>query len=458
MKKKKGLAWYYWVLIAVAVLIIAVVAFGGKENKTRVSVEKASRADIIETVTANGKIQPEVEVKISPEVSGEIVDLFVKEGDSVRKGQLLFRINPDLLQSDQARNMANLNNAKANLTNSQARLAQLQARFKSEIEPSYERNRKLHKDKVISEAEWQIAQATYQSAQQEIEAAKATVDAARYSVNAAEAVANRSGKDLLRTEIYATMDGIISELFFKKGERVVGTAMMAGSEVLRIADMSRMELKVDVSENDIIRVSLGDTAIVEVDAYPGKKFKGIVKEVASSATASLTTVSTDQVTNFEVRISILPESYSELMKNSNNISPFRPGMSGTADIQTDIQHKVLSVPIEAVTTRTGREGKGNDRKKEADEEAEEANGQEDKPEKQADSTDEKKEVVFKLVDGKAVMVRVKTGIQDNKNIQVLEGVKEGDEIITGPYSAVSKTLKEGDQVEVVDKDDLFGKK
>ncbi|HYG17155.1 MAG TPA: efflux RND transporter periplasmic adaptor subunit [Bacteroidia bacterium] len=457
MKKKKGLAWYYWVLIIVALLIIAMLAFGGKESKTRVSVEKASRSDIIETVTANGKIQPEVEVKISPEVSGEIVDLFVKEGDSVKRGQLLFRINPDLLQSDQARNMANLNNAKANLTNAEARLAQLQARFKSEIEPGFERNRKLHKDKVISEAEWQIAQATYQSSQKEIEAAKATVDAARYSVNAAEAVANRSGKDLLRTEIYATMDGIISELFFKKGERVVGTAMMAGSEVLRIADMSRMELKVDVSENDIIRVALGDTAIVEVDAYPGKKFKGVVKEVASSATASLTTVSTDQVTNFEVRISILPESYSELMKGSNNVSPFRPGMSGTADIQTDMQPKTLSVPIEAVTTRTGKEGKAGDRRKKDEEEKDEASN-DNAPERDTDSTDEKKEVVFKLVDGKAVMVRVKTGIQDNKNIQILEGVKEGDQIITGPYSAVSKTLKEGDEVEVVDKDDLFGKK
>lgn len=470
MKKKFKLAWYYWLLIFVVVIGILMVAFGNKESHQKVSVEAAENRDITEIVSSNGKIQPEIEVKIAPEVSGEIVDLFVNEGDSVKKGQLLVRINPDLLQSDESRSRANLNNARANYENAKARLAQQEARMKAEIEPAYKRNKKLHDDNVISDAEFETSQSTYQAAVREIEAAKASVEAAKFNVDASEALLNQSSKNLLRTEIFATMDGVISKLNVKRGERVVGTATMAGTELLRIADLTQMEMKVDVSENDIIRVSLGDTAIVEVDAYPGKKFKGIVKEVANSATSSTTTTSTDQVTNFEVKVRILRESYADLMKGmSNKLSPFRPGMSGTADIQTDIQRKVLSIPIESVTTRSndkkGKEEKEADKEDEGGEEPPPP-GEEDnstgnanaKGKKDDDVKDEKKEVVFKIENGKVVMVEVKTGIQDSKHIQILEGVKPGDKIITGPYSAVSKTLKNGDIVEVVDKNQLFNRK
>lgn len=469
MKKKFKMAWYYWVLIFVVAIGIMMVVFGNKESHQKVSAEAAEKRDITEIVSSNGKIQPEVEVKIAPEVSGEIVDLFVNEGDSVKKGQLLVRINPDLLQSDESRSRANLNNARANYENAKARLAQQEARLKSEIEPSYKRNKKLHDDKVISDAEFEISQSTYQAAVREIEAAKASVEAAKYNIDASEALLSQSSKNLLRTEIFATMDGVISKLNVKKGERVVGTATMAGTELLRIADLTQMEMKVDVSENDIIHVSLGDTAIVEVDAYPGKKFKGIVKEVANSATSSTSATSTDLVTNFEVKVRILRESYADLMKGlSNKLSPFRPGMSGTADIQTDIQHKVLSIPIESVTTRS-KDKKNNGDKDKADDEnkgEEPPPGEEDnaesnsdaKAKKDEDAKDDKKEVVFKIENGKVVMVEVKTGIQDSKYIQILEGVKPGDKIITGPYSAVSKTLKDGDIVEVVDKNQLFNRK
>jgi HlyD family secretion protein len=467
MKKKFKLAWYYWVLIIIVFGGLLMAVFGKKDNKVKVSAEKAEKRDITEIVSANGKVQPEIEVKIAPEVSGEIVDLMVNEGDSVKKGQLLVRINPDLLQSDETRNRANLNNARANYENSKARLAQQEAKMKTEIEPAYKRNKKLHDDHVISDAEFETSQSVYQAAQREIDAARATVEASRYSVQASEALLNQASKNLLRTEIFATMDGIISKLNVKKGERVVGTSTMAGTELLRIADMSQMEMQVDVSENDIIRVRLYDTAIVEVDAYPGKKFKGVVKEVANSATTSATS-GTDQVTNFVVKVRILRDSYGDLMKDiSAKLSPFRPGMSGTADIQTDIQHNVLSVPIEAVTTRSKTKKDSDEGEKDktaakgdvdGDEDGEGAEAKNtDKDKKDTDNKDDKKEVVFKLENGKTVMVEVKTGIQDNKYIQILEGVKPGDKIISGPYSAVSKTLKNGDEVKEVPKSDLFSR-
>lgn len=464
MKKKFKLKWYYWVLIIFGIVaIVAVVASGG-DSKQKVSVEKAQNRDITETVSSNGKIQPEIEVKIAPEVSGEIVDLYVKEGDSVKKGQLLVRINPDLLQSDLERNRANLNNSRANYANAKARLAQLQARMKAELEPAFKRNKKLYADKVISDAEFETAKSVYESAVQEIEAAQASVDAAKYSVEASDALLSQSSKNLLRTEIFATMDGIISKLSVKKGERVVGTASMAGTELLRIADLSQMEMLVDVSENDIIRVSIGDTATIEVDAYPGKKFRGVVKEVANSATTSGTT-STDQVTNFEVKVRILRDSYTELMKGmSTKVSPFRPGMSGTADIETDLQHGVLSIPIEAVSSRSRDDSKGDASKSkskdddEGEDEKEDVKDDTKTTKKTTNIKDEKKEVVFLYKAGKVQMIEVETGIQDSKHIRIIKGINVGDEIVIGPYSAISKTLKDGKEVEVVDKDKLFTKK
>lgn len=456
MKKKFKMAWYYWVLILIVLVAILAAVFGGGDAKLKVAVEKAENRNITEIVSSNGKLQPEVEVKIAPEVSGEIIGLFVKEGDSVKKGQLLVRINPDLLESDLERTRANLNNSKANLENAKARLAQLEARMKAEMEPAYKRNRKLYADKVISDAEFETAKSVYQAAEKDIDAAKATVNASRYSVQSAGALLSQSSKNLLRTEIYATMDGIISLLNVKEGERVVGTATMAGTELLRIADLSQMEMQVDVSENDIIRVSIGDTATIEVDAYPGEKFKGVVKEVANSATTSGVS-STDQVTNFEVKIKVLRESYAELMKGKSiRLSPFRPGMSGTADIATDLQAGVLSIPIESVTTRTPKKEKGGDDEKKGKQDKKE----EEKPSysKDDEGKDEKKEVVFVYADGKVKMVEVETGIQDSKHIQILKGLKKGEEVVVSPYSAISKTLKDGKEVQVTDKKALFSRK
>jgi HlyD family secretion protein len=462
MKKKFKLAWYYWVLIAIVLVAIVGAIFGGKDGKRKVAVEKVEKRDITEIVSSNGKIQPEVEVKIAPEVSGEIIGLFVKEGDSVKKGQLLVRINPDLLESDLARTRANLNNSKANLENAKARLAQLEARMQAEIEPAYKRNKKLYADKVISDAEFETAKSVYQAAVKDIDAARATVNASRYSVQSAEALLSQSSKNLLRTEIYATMDGIISLLNVKEGERVVGTATMAGTELLRIADLSLMEMKVDVSENDIIRVSIGDTATIEVDAYPSKKFKGIVKEVANSATTS-NAASTDQVTNFEVKIRILRSSYATLMEGmSEKLSPFRPGMSGTADIETDLKKGVLTIPIESVTTRSIDEKKEKRKSKKSKKEDKKGESEEEKkPKKKSgddDEEDEKKEVVFVYSGGKVKMVEVETGIQDSKYIEIKKGLKKGDEVVISPYSAISKTLKDGTEVEVTDKDKLFSRK
>ncbi len=453
MKKKFKLAWYYWVLILVVLVAIIAAVFSGKETKRKVAIEKAKNRDITETVNSNGKIQPEIEVKIAPEVSGEIISLLVKEGDSVKKGQLLLRINPDLLESDLDRTRANLNNAKANLENAKARLAQLEARLKAELAPAYKRNKKLYTDKVISDAEFETAKSVYEAALKDIDAAKATVNASRYSIQSAEALLEQSSKNLLRTEIYASMDGIISRLNVKKGERVVGTATMAGTELLRIADLSQMEMQVDVSENDIIRVSIGDTAIVEVDAYPGKKFKGVVKEVANSATAS-NAVSTDEVTNFEVKIRILRHSYAELMEGmSEKLSPFRPGMSGTADIETHLKKGILTIPIEAVTTRMPKKEKEKGKKETSDEEEENSKLSEKEEDKE-----EKKEVVFVVSDGKVKMIEVETGIQDSKYIEIKKGIKKGDKVVVSPYSAISKSLKDGTEVEVTDKDKLFNRK
>lgn len=459
MKKKFKLAWYYWVLILVLLVAILAAVFGGGDTKRKVAVEKAENRDITEIVSSNGKIQPEVEVKIAPEVSGEIVSLLVKEGDSVKKGELLVRINPDLLESDLERTRANLNNSKANLENAKARLAQLEARLKAELEPAYKRNKKLYADKVISDAEFETAKSVYQAALKDIDAAKATVNASRYSVKSAEALQGQSSKNLLRTEIYASMDGIISLLNVKEGERVVGTATMAGTELLRIADLSQMEMQVDVSENDIIRVSIGDTSIIEVDAYPGKKFKGIVKEVANSATTS-NAASTDQVTNFEVKIRILRESYAELMKGmSEKLSPFRPGMSGTADIETDLKQAILTIPIESVTTRKPKEDKeAKEKKKGRKGESDEEEEQNPRILKKDDEKEEKKEVIFVFSEGKVKMIEVETGIQDSKYIEIKKGLKKGDKIVVSPYSAISKSLKDGTEVEVTDKDKLFTRK
>ncbi|MCK5462546.1 MAG: efflux RND transporter periplasmic adaptor subunit, partial [Bacteroidales bacterium] len=380
----------------------------------------------IETITANGKIQPETEVIISPDVSGEIVDLKVKEGDMVKLGQLLARIKPEVYISARDRSLASLNSSKARFSQAEAQYIQK--------ELDYNRNKKLWEQQAISESVYETALSAYHIA-------KAELDAAKYSVKSAEAALSEAQENLIKTSIHAPMAGTISMLLVEKGERVVGAQMMTGTEMMRIADLDRMEVMVEVNENDIVSVNMKDTALIEVDAFLGEKFKGIVTEIANSAkTIGLTT---DQVTNFEVKIFLLRESYQTLY-DEGYVNPFRPGMSATVDIMTEIESDVLSIPIQAVTTRS------DSSLVEGSEETEETEEVKD------DDEEEKNEVVFIVNDeSKAEFVKVKTGIQDNNYIQILEGVEEDDEIITAPYNAISKKLKADAVVEVVDKKDLF---
>ncbi len=455
-KAKKNKIWIYSGIGLIAILIIFAIFKGSKEEITRVTAEEVALRTISETVSANGKVQPEVEVKISPDVAGEITDLFVREGDSVKAGQLLLRINPEIWSTNLERAFASLNNAKANAAGAKARLAQAKARL-IESEPSYNRNKKLFADKVISLAEFQTSEATYLSAKAEVDAADENVKAAEFTVKSADAAVREAQENLRRTNIYAPMNGVVSKLNVEKGERVVGTSQMAGTELLRVADLSSMEMKVEVGENDIVRVKLGDTAEIEIDAYGKRKFIGIVKEIANSPISAAGTsgsMSADQVTNFEVKIRILRESYADLSaKLPVNQSPFRPGMSGTVEIKTRKVSNVITVPIEAVTTDKSESNKKEEEKNDEDDEVQ----VEKKSEKsEANTTEEKnKEIVYKFVDGKAIKTEVKTGIQDNRYIQIISGLSEKDIIITGPYSAVTKTLKDGDQVKKVEKSELF---
>lgn len=443
-KKSNKLIWY---LGAAVVALIVIVVIGkkagwiGKEDGIKVSVTKAERKTIIETVSANGKIQPEVEVKMSSDVSGEIKELYVKEGDSVQAGRLLARIDPELYQSSLDRSEAALNNSKANLANARARLLQSEAKF-NEVEQQYLRNKKMYDQKLISDGEFQTAQSTYLSTKADIEAAKQTVIGSQFTVKTQEAGLKEAKKNLTRTEIFAPVSGIVSKLSVEKGERVVGTSQMAGTEMMRIANLNDMEVSVDVNENDIVKVSIGDTVEVEVDAYNNRKFKGMVTEIANSATTSAATTS-DQVTNFVVKIRILRSSYADLEKAfGKKRSVFRPGMSASVEIQTEHASNVIALPIESVTTRN---------KSDMDTIAT-AN----KNKRKAEKSKEDLEVVFVCTaDNKLSIREVKTGVQDDKVIAIISGIKEGDEVVSGPYSAVSRTLKHGDRVQKVSKEDLF---
>lgn len=442
MKSKKVLT--YVIIVAVVFIILAIVGkklgWFGKEEVVKVAVEKAEKRRIIETITANGKVQPETEIKLSPEVSGEIVELKVIEGDKVEKGKLLVKIKPDTYLSGRDRAEAALNSAKS-------RLAQAEAQF-IQSELSYNRNKTLWEQKAISESEYENALASYKVALAELESAK-------YSVKSAEASLNEAQEQLLKTNIYAPITGTVSMLNVELGERVVGTSLMTGTELMRIADLNRMEVKVEVNENDIVRVAMNDTAIIEVDAFLGEKFKGIVTEIANSAnTAGL---ATDQVTNFDVKVFLLSSSYKHLFDQGYK-NPFRPGMSANVDIQTDIKDDILTVPIQAVTTRADSALAAKSENKSEVEGFTETTSEETKSSKS--DFEETREVVFIAKDGKAVLKKVKTGIQDNTYIEILEGIEPGDEIITSPYAAITKKLEDGNSVEIVKKEDLFadGKK
>jgi HlyD family secretion protein len=438
--------------IGVVILVIIVLAIAkkqgliGEQHGTRVSVEEAKRRTITEIVAASGKIQPEVEVKLSPDISGEVVELHIKEGDYVQRGELLAKINPDIYLSNLDRIVASLNMQKANLANAKARLAQTRAQFIN-AEVSYNRTKSLHEQNAVSDADYDGARANYLVAQSEVEAAEQSVIAADFSVKSSEASVKEARENLTKTSIFSPIEGTISKLSVEKGERVVGTSQFAGTEIMRIARLSSMEVIVSVAEMDIVRVNLYDTALIEVDAYRNRKFQGVVTSIATSA--NLAGVGVDQVTNFDVRIRILPESYSDLMREGvKDYTPFRPGMSATVDIQTKTERNIITVPIQAVTARAdtlSNAGK-NEENGEAD-----VSGQ-------RNTGSELKEYVFLYDNGFARLSEVKTGIQDNMYIHLIEGVDEGQEVITGPYRAVSTSLKDGDAVKKTERSELFSAK
>lgn len=453
MKRKK--VFRILIILLILLLIIAVVGkrkgWFGKGIEYKVSIEKPEVRDITELITANGKIQPVKEVKISSDVSGQIVELHVIEGQEVKQGDLLLKIDPDIYLSNLDRMEASLNTAKANLANSKARFAQIKAQFKS-TELSFERSSKLWDQKAISQADYESALAAFEMGKADVTAAQESVNSAEFTVSSAEASLKEARENLAKTTIYAPVSGTVSMLNVEEGERVVGTIQMAGTEMLRIADLNKMEVLVDVNENDIVRVSLDDTAIVEVDAYLGEKFRGVVGEIANSANS--VGITTDQVTSFNVKIRILKESYEHLIPEGEpNFYPFRPGMSATVDIMTNTENNVISVPIEAVTTRNAKDT------------AEFIARFDNRTEFQTDeNSDEKKtkeeenilEVVFVNVNNTSRIKEVKTGIQDNNYIQILTGLSIEDEVIVAPYSAISKKLSNGQKINIVKKEELFG--
>ncbi len=438
-----------WYIIGgvVAVVVVGLLVaksrgwIGGKKA-TEVTLAKAQRLTIIEKVSASGKLQPEVEVKLAPDVSGEIRELWIAEGDSVQKGQLLLKIRPDNYQSIVDRTSASLNTQKATLSQTIARLEQSKAQLERS-KNEYERVQKLYSMKVASQAELETAKASYESAQADFNAAKQTIEASRFTVQSAEASVKEARENLSLTMVSAPMGGIVSKLAVKKGERVVGTVQMAGTEMLRIADLNTMEVRVDVNENDIIRIKLGDTAIVDVDAYSHtkQKFKGVVTSIANSAKETVgASALTDGVTEFEVKIRMLPTSYQSLITNRMRY-PFRPGMTASVEVLTNRKENVLSVPLSAVTTRNMKaldspEGEENKDEKPADDS------------KKSSQKEDIKEVIFVMRNGEAKMVEVTTGISDFDNIEILSGLQEGDEVITGPFTAVSKKLKDGEKVKL----------
>ncbi len=433
MKQKKILP--YAIAIVVVVIIVLVVGkkkgWFGNDFTISVATEKVESKTITEFITANGKIQPETEVKISPDVAGEIVELYVEEGNQVEKGKLLCVIKPEIYVSA-------VNRAEAALNSSKARLAQAQAQM-IERELSYKRSKELYDKGTIPVAEYETAEAAFKVAESEVMAAE-------YSVRSAEASLSEAEEQLTKTKIYAPISGTISALEVEKGERVVGTSMMVGTDMMTVADLERMEVQVEVNENDIVKVMKGDTALVEVDAYLGRQFKGIVTEIANSASVSGTTA--DQVTNFDVKVLLLKGSYEDLIDPVNgNLYPFRPGMSATVDILTETREGVISVPIAAVTTRIKKEDGGTEEVKEESE-----NGSKNE---EATERDEKQEVVFLLNGDRVKKVEVETGIQDNTSIEILKGIKEGDEIVTAPYNAINRTLKDSMLVKVVKEEELF---
>ncbi|MGL2987358.1 efflux RND transporter periplasmic adaptor subunit [Flavobacterium sp. RSSA_27] len=425
-----------YILLAVAVVLIGTLVglskagiIGNKDKGTEVEIANVAASTIVETVSATGKIQPEIEVKISSEVSGEIIALNVKEGQVVKKGDLLVKINPDLYTSGYNRTVSNLSGSKAVLNQSEASYKEAKA--------NYDRNKSLYEKGIISRADWDKAIASF-------EVAKANKQNAYFNVQSASATVLEAKDNLGRTTIYAPADGTISVLNVELGERVLGTQQMAGTEILRVANLNNMEVEVDVNENDIVKIKVGDEANVEVDAYLKKQFKGVVTSISNSASTALTA---DQVTNFKVKVRILKESYQDLLEGKpSTYSPFRPGMTATVDIITNTKSNILTVPISSVVVKSDTAA------------VKEIKVEDPKEDKSKPKSDKKFECVFVKVGNKAKIRIIKTGIQDDANIEVLSGLKKGDVVITGPYTTVSKELNSGDKVSLKTDNTKDGKK
>ncbi len=450
-----------WIIVGVVgllavLLILQKTGALGKEEGIKVSAEKVARRTIIETVNASGKLYPEVEVKVSPDISGEIVELAVNEGDSVRKGQVLAKIYADIYTTQRDQASALVNQQQATVSNSSAQMQALKATM-DQAKRVYDRQKQLLDEKVISRAEFEQAESSFLTAQANYNAALQGIIGNEAGVLSARANLLKANKDLSRTAVLAPMNGVVSLLNVKKGERVVGNSMMAGTEMMRVADMNLIEVIVDVGENDIPKVHFGDSAVVEIDAYNKRKFKGLVTKIASSnssASQSAAAASANDVTNYKVHIRLLAESYSDLFGNSGQKSfPFRPGMSASADIQTKRHENSISIPINAVTTRDKNSERAPNEKKDMNIQTSNTNNN---AEDDTRDVSDLEEVVFLLQkDNTVKKVKVRTDIQDISYIEVLSGIKEGDQVITGPYGIVSKVLKDGMKVTVVDKDKLF---
>jgi HlyD family secretion protein len=394
--------------LVVIALVLLVILGSKRETVYTVQTEKIERRTITQTVTATGKIQPEVQVKINAEVSGEIIELPVREGQRVRKGQLLVRIKPDAYQAQVERAEAALAITRANLQKAEA---------------DFRRASELYEKKLVSDSDMDLARSAYESA--------------KASFNQSSAALKEARETLSKTTIYSPMDGVVSQLVSEIGERVSGSQFMQGTQIMTIADLARMEARVDVGENDVVLVSVGDTASVEVDAYPGKKIVGTVSRIANTAkTRGLGTQ--DEVVNFEVRILMHPPADIQL----------RPGMSMTADIFTDTRSNVLAVPIQSVTVRNPKEKEGSGK---SEEQVKEGEAQFVKKEVKKKDEEKLQEVVFIVRDGIATAVPVKRGISDDTYVEIVEGVSESMEVVIGPFKVINRDLEDGAKVKVDNK-------
>lgn len=437
-QKKKRRGWLIALILVLIILgIVAVMRAGQKDKAIKVAVEAAGKRTIVERVYASGKLFPATELEITSNVSGTLTELYVKEGEAVKKGQLLARIDPDALASIVERAEAAAQSTRAQLASIRAQRKQLEAQF-ANTEIVYKRNKQLREEGVISQAEFEASEATYKAAKANLETAKQNILSAEYNVQSSDAAVKEQKKNLSLTRIYAPINGVVSTLYKKQGEQVVGTAQMAGTPILKIANLKSVEIRVDVNERDILDIAINDSADIELDAYPDRKFSGMVTQIANAATGlnsalGTTALTSDQVTNFEVRILLLEESYQDLDPGTAQ-SPFRSGLSASAEIKTNTAKDILAVPVIAVTTRADKKA----------------------AKKLATKKDNIiKEYVFVLAADSVALRQVTTGIQDDEYIQIQSGLNGGEQVVKAPYDAIAKTLEEGDKVEVVEEYKLY---